>query len=149
MTDISFYHLLTTPLEAALPRLMEKTLASGMHAVVKVSSEQQMDKLNDILWTYRPDSFLPHGAMNDPYPEQQPVYLTLRDENPNGAQLLVIADGSTVADPSAYTKILDMFDGHDETAVTAARARWKTYKESSHALRYFQQQKGGGWEQKQ
>lgn len=147
MTDISFYHLLTTPLEAALPRLMEKSLAGGMNAVVRLGSESQMEQLNEALWTYRADSFLPHGSMNEPFPEQQPVYLTIRDENPNQAQVLVITDGSTIADPSAYGKILDMFDGHDHQAVDAARARWKAYKDGDHTIRYFQQQKGGGWEQ--
>jgi len=41
-----------------------------------------------------------------------------------------------------------MFDGNDETAVAAARERWKTYKEAGHRLVYFQQSAAGKWEEK-
>jgi DNA polymerase-3 subunit chi len=147
MTDISFYHLLTTPLEAALPRLMEKALKSGQRSLVRVDSESRMDRLNDMLWSYDDRGFLPHGSYKDAFPEQQPIYLTTRDENPNQAAILVITDGGAAPTPERYSKILDMFDGHDDAQLQAARGRWKEYKAAGHEIRYFQQQKDGGWKQ--
>jgi DNA polymerase-3 subunit chi len=43
----------------------------------------------------------------------------------------------------------EIFDGRDEDAVTAARSRWKSYKDAGHTLAYYQQNDMGRWEQKQ
>lgn len=145
MTDIQFYHLLTTPLERALPKLMEKALSAEMKSVIRAADEEQMHRLNDALWNYAEHSFLPHGASTDPHPEQQPVYITSGDETPNEATVLVITNGKQVDSTDGYDKLLDMFDGHDEESVAAARKRWSYYKEAGHNISYFQQQKGGGW----
>ncbi len=51
--EISFYHLEGKPLEAELPGLLEKTLARGLRAVVKIGGEERLKALDDLLWTYR------------------------------------------------------------------------------------------------
>lgn len=145
MTDIQFYHLLTTPLERALPKLMEKALSANMNTIIRTTNEDQMHQLNDALWNYTERSFLPHGASTDPNAEQQPIYLTVGDENPNSASLLVVTNGQHIDQLDGFDKLLDMFDGHDEDAVVAARERWKAYKEAGHEISYNQQQKDGGW----
>lgn len=148
MTDIRFYHLTTTPLERALPLLLEKALSAGFRVVVKVASEGAMEVLNTRLWTYDPNSFLPHGSPADGFAADQPVYLTVGDENPNGATLLAVTDGSTPTNLTDYHRVLDLFDGADTGAVQAARERWKTYKSAGHELQYWQQTESGGWAQK-
>ena len=47
-----------------------------------------------MLWTYRDDAFLPHGTAAGGHAALQPVYLTLGDENPNGANVLMLVDGA-------------------------------------------------------
>ncbi len=65
MTEIGFYHLTRTPLERALPQLLEKIHGSGARAVVMTGSAERVDALNAALWTYEAASFLPHGAARD------------------------------------------------------------------------------------
>lgn len=148
MTEIGFYHLTRTPLERALPKLLEKVLAAGKRAVVRVGSQERVDFLNTALWTYEPSSFLPHGTAADGEAERQPIWLTAEDENPNGAEIVVLTDGATVGDIDGFERCLEMFDGRDDQAVEAARGRWRGYKESGHALTYWQQTESGGWEKK-
>lgn len=145
MTDIQFYHLLSTPLERALPKLLEKACASGMRAVVCAADEARVEALNSLLWTYNPGNFLAHGSAKDGHAEDQPIFLTERDENPNGAQLLVITDGRKAV-LEGVAKVLDIFDGTDEAATANARQRWKEYKEAGHSLTYIKQTPQGGWE---
>ena len=87
MTDIGFYHLQKWPLERALPKLLEKVLETGKRAVVIAGSEDRVEALNGLLWTYNPNSFLPHGTSRDGNAADQPVWLTTEDENPNGADV--------------------------------------------------------------
>ena len=148
MTQIGFYHLLHTHLEAALPRLLSKALDQGMRALVMAASPERVKDLDRALWTYDPKSFLPHGTAKDGRPEEQPVYLTSHEENPNGASLLVLIDGVKHGFMGAFERCLDMFDGNDAEAVAAARARWERLADDGHDLTYWQQSDQGGWEKK-
>ena len=149
MTEISFYHLQKTPLEKTLPRLLEKIYAAGMRSVVLIDTEERLKALDNQLWTYTPQAFLPHGGKGDPYPEEQPVWLTTTLENPNEASVLVVTDGEEIADFMSFDKCLDLFNGHDENAVSQARARWKRYSQEEHKLTYWFQEDTGGWKRKE
>lgn len=148
MTEIGFYHLTQTPLERALPKLLEKVLASGARAVVISGSVERVGALNAALWTYEPDSFLPHGCAADGDAADQPIWLTADDENPNGATILLLTDGAASDSIDEYDRCLEMFDGRDDAAVAAARERWRAYRDAGYPLAYWQQTDRGGWEQK-
>ena len=147
VTEIAFYHLVRSPLEKALPKLLEKTLEAGKRAVVMVGSVERAEALATLLWTYGRESWLPHGTERDGEPEQQPIWLTARDENPNGAGFLFLADGATSARITDYERLFELFDGNDPAQVTAARARWRAYKDAGHRLAYWRQTQSGGWEE--
>lgn len=146
MTTIQFYHLTTTSLERALPKLLEKALSGGLRVLVRTASEESAERLSQLLWTYDPNSFLPHGTAKDGHSEAQPIYLTAREENPNAARVLCLSEGVTPADFDGFDKVLDLFDGQDEAAVTAARVRWKHWEQAGYGLAYFKQTAQGGWE---
>ena len=148
MSEIRFYHLVTQSLEQALPAILMKALSGGRKAVVKFAHDKDVHHFNDHLWVYNPDSFLPHGGKGD-HEERQPIYLTASNENPNGADMLVLCNAQTVPENvSDFALCCDFLDGGDDEAVDAARARWKAYKEAGHAITYWQQTGSGGWEQK-
>ena len=144
-TTIQFYHLLSTSLERAVPKLMEKALGAGNRIVILVNSERMLKTMSDALWSNDAASFLPHGSAKDGHSSVQPIYLALADENPNGADILCVLDGSLPASIDRYSKVLDVFDGANESDVAAARKRWAHYKNLGLALQYVKQQPGGGW----
>ncbi|MGH6981933.1 MAG: DNA polymerase III subunit chi [Stellaceae bacterium] len=146
MADIGFYHLLTMTLDRALPKLLERAVAGGARVVVVAGSEERVDHLNNLLWTYDDAAFLPHGASRDGNPARQPVWLAASDENPNGAKFVMLVDGAR-ADLARYGRCFDIFDGNDEEAVAAARRRWSEAKAAGHTLTYWQQT-DKGWEKK-
>ena len=148
MVEIAFYQLRRTPLEKALPKLLEKVLESGRRAVVLAASDDRAEALNAALWTYDQGSFLPHGAARDGRPERQPIFLATDDINPNGAQVAVMVDGVAPAVPSRFERCLDMFDGTDPAALEAARGRWRAHKDSGDTVTYWEQTQGGAWERR-
>ncbi len=147
MTDIRFYHLQMLPLERALPKLVAKVLASGARAVIKLGSDERVAQIDAALWTYDPNSFLPHGTARDGRPQDQPVWITTEDENPNAADVLILADGATSEHVAEFGKCLEVFDGNDANAVSQARERWRAYKAAPHRLTYWQQDADGRWQQ--
>jgi DNA polymerase-3 subunit chi len=148
LTEIRFYHLQRTALERALPEILEKILERKWRAVVLAGSEERVEALNQHLWTWRGDSFLPHGSSRDGNAADQPVWLTHQEENPNGASVLVLTDGIAADAVSRFDLACVLFDGSDEYAVRTARSHWKRYKAEGHALTYWQQTARGGWEKK-
>lgn len=148
MTEVRFYHLQRTSLEAALPKLLERTLARGQRAVVMAGSGERVEALTAQLWTYDPNSFLPHGSRRDGRPERQPVWLTDQDENPNKATVLFLTDGAQSAAVSGFELCVEMLDGQDDAAVAAGRQHWAAYKEAGHSLVYYQQDDNGRWQEK-
>jgi DNA polymerase-3 subunit chi len=148
MTEVRFYHLQRTTLEAALPQMLEKTLARGQRAVVMAGSPERAEALTLALWTQDERSFLPHGSARDGRPERQPIWVTAEDENPNGAQVLFLSDGARSAALGDYELCAELFDGNDEAAVADARQRWSEYKSAGLTLVYYQQDERGRWVEK-
>ena len=149
MTEVLFYHLQRQPLEAVLPMLLEKSLERGWRAVVRATSDERLAALDDHLWTFSDESFLPHGTDREPDAAEQPVVLTLSERNPNGAAVLFLVEGAPVPDDaSTYERLVLLFDGNDEDALAAAREQWKGVKAAGHDATYWQQDARGRWEKK-
>jgi DNA polymerase III subunit chi len=147
LAEIGFYHLLSTPLERALPKLLERACAQGHSVVVRAGSAERVAQLDAILWTYEEASFLAHGSARDGNPSAQPIWLTDRDENPNRASMAVLVDGVEWGDLSPFARCADMFDGNDPVAVERARERWRRARLAGHELTYWQQT-ASGWERR-
>lgn len=149
MTEVSFYHLQIEPLEKALPRLLEKVLARDFRVLVRTVSTDLAEILDDSLWTYKADSFLPHGLATDSdAPERQPILLSTEEtQNPNAANVLTLLEDAPAADLSSFERCLYMFNGNDDDALALARARWKQFKDEGIPVSYHQQT-DQGWQKK-
>jgi DNA polymerase-3 subunit chi len=146
MTEVLFYHLQRQPLERVLPSLLERSLERGWRVVVQAASDERVEALDAHLWTYRDDSFLPHGTARDGEAAAQPILLTTADDNPNSASVRFLLDGAPIpADASSYDRIVLVFDGEDEDAVAAARARWNEAKQQGFDVTYWQPDEQGRW----
>jgi len=149
MTEILFYHLQHQPLERVLPGLLERSLQRGWRVVVQVASEERAEALDAHLWTFRDDSFLPHGTWREAQAQEQPILLTIRDDNLNGANVRFLLDGAPLPpDAAAYERVVLLFDGEDADAVDAARARWSEAKQAGFDVTYWQPDEQGRWQRK-
>ena len=148
MTDIRFYHLTVQSLDQALPAILTKALDAGHKILVKCPNEASATRISDQLWTFRPDSFLPHGTKKDGHDADQPIYLTAGNDNPNTAGMLVLTGGAVAENMGDFALCCEMLDGHDGEAIAAARERWKAYKDAGHDITYYQQTDTGGWDKK-
>lgn len=148
VTEVYFYHLERQTLEDVLPGLLERSLERGWRAGVQAASEERVEALNTLLWTYREDSFLAHGTARDGSPAAQPIYLTADEDNPNAAQVRFLVDGALLADASPYTRVVFLFDGRDAEATARAREEWQAAKAKGFEVSYWQQDGNGRWQKK-
>ncbi|WP_338723196.1 DNA polymerase III subunit chi [Devosia sp. XK-2] len=147
MAEVLFYHLEARPLEAVIPLLLEKTLERGWRAVVEVGSRERAEALDAHLWTYRDDSFLPHGLAGDDAEAMQPILITTEADNPNAAAVRFFADGAVPQSGEGYERLVYMFSGHDPDAVQTARDAWVALR-GDNDVTYWQQEASGRWVKK-
>lgn len=147
MNEIRFYHLQRQSPERALPALLTKALQSGKHILVQTNSVKSAKQISEALWTYDPDSFLPHVLQDDEFSTNNAVVITHTNDNPNAAKIIINLHGTLPNTPEDFDLCCVLFDGNDAEALTAARAHWKDYKAQDKALTYWQQS-DKGWEQK-
>ena len=119
--QIGFYYLTAAPLERTLPRIAERVLAGGQRLLV-VGEDVLLARLDELLWTYAPASFLPHGRERG---DDQPVLLAKGCAAANGATHILIADGVWREEALAFERIFYLFD---ESRIADARTAWRQLK---------------------
>lgn len=143
-TEWWFYHIEHTSLDAAIAPLIEKCLERRWRVLV-VGHAETLERLDRALWTFREDSFLPHGrATKDA--AKQPVLLSTEAAPVNGARVALLLDGSD-AGAASFERCMVVFDGGDETARAKARQQFKSASDAGAAARYFQQERSGAWKE--
>lgn len=149
MTDILFFHLQSRPLEQVLPTILERALARGQKVVVELGGEERVAALDDHLWTWSDESFLPHVTAAEPDAASNPVVLTTQAHNPNAATVRICADGVRIPDAMEdYERLVLIFDGDDPEALARAREDWRKLKAAGAHASYWQQDEAGRWEKK-
>jgi len=148
MTDIRFYHMEQATLDTALPAIAMKAWQTGKRVMIQVPDKKEASRLNDHLWSFHPNVFLPHGADGDDHADRQPVFITAGHDNVNDAEILILTHGVTHDTVGDFTMVCEMLDGRVDAYITAARARWKDYKSAGHDLTYWQQDDNGKWSKK-
>lgn len=148
MAEVWFYHLERQTLDEVLPALLERSLERGWRCVVQAGDAATRDHLDRHLWTYKDDSFLPHGTREQGRAERQPIYLTTEVDNPNNAHVRFCVERAAPPDPTPYVRLVLLFSAEDHDAVALARAQWRPLKNAGHACTYWQQTVDGRWVQK-
>lgn len=131
-----------------LPDLLGKTLGKGWRALVRFKDGEDLAAWDEYLWTYRDDSFLPHGREDEGRADLQPILLANQTADASGFDAVFLLDGADIAALSGVSRVMVMIDGRSENSINRERARWKTLKETGALMSYWQQGPGGGWEKK-
>ena len=151
MPETLFYHLERRSLDDVLPDLVERTLARGWRALIRADSAERASAIDNLLWTYNDQSFLPHALEGEGEAARQPVLITVEENNANNADVLFLVGGAVPSswdDPSlkGLTRIVLVFDGRDPEMLATARVAWKDAKAAGHGATYWKEMPGGKFE---
>lgn len=120
-------------------------MSQDLRAVVVAETLPQAQTLNEVLWTYSPTSFLPHGTEKEGRASDQPIWITTTIENPNGADVLIFTSLQQKEQLDGFSRALYMFDGNHKENLEKARILWGKYRGEDHTLAYWQQDAEGKW----
>jgi len=141
-----FYHLQNTSIERAAGPLLEKCLERGWRVLAVSPDVTRRGSLDEALWTYDDNSFLPHGQAEAEGLEaaEQPILISGSIQNQNSAAVAFLMDGAELDVNAPFERCMVMFDDGDTKTRQIARSQFKSVKDAGLVARYFQQ-KGRGW----
>lgn len=147
MMEAYFYHLEHRGFDAVLPDLVRRALARGWRAIIRADSAERAEAIDNLLWSYDEQSFLPHAQQGDGDARHQPVLITLEPGNANSAQVLFLV-GDSNADWSVETidpliRIVILFDGREKAAVDRARQAREAAEDAGHEVTYWKESATG------
>ncbi len=132
MPEISFYLLSTIGAEtryAFACKLIEKAYRSGYFAYVITDSDNQSQWLDQLLWTFRPTSFVPHEIYRGTLPEFSNTILIGNVPAPEAWQKLIINLATPAVTALNNTeRVLEILD-NDEVTKQTGRQRYRYYQQ--------------------
>ena len=149
MPQVDFYHLTQSTLDEALVMLVKKCQVSAKKVLVQCP-RPAAEAVDDALWTFDPESWLPHGLDDAPGAERADIWvMSGAEENPVSAEFLFLLHGAERPDMAGFERVFNLFDGRSDSQVAHARAQWQSWRElDDMTMRYFAQDETGKWEQR-
>ena len=143
-----FYRVVRSTVEQTLVRLLQRARREGMRALVVCEGRDQQRKLDEGLWVFDDQTFLPHAVAGSGADSQQPILIATDYENPNSADHLVLIDGRALESEhaSAFARISIVFDGREQSQVDAARRDWKAAATAGIPAVYWTDE-SGAWKE--
>ena len=143
--QVDFYHLTATPLDRVLPQIAERVVAGGNRLLVVAGDDEQAAQLDRLLWSYKPDSFLPHARLGAADDAAQPILIATDVNAANRARHIALVDGEWRDAALDFDRAFHFFD---DEAVRPARLTWRALADRDDVeRRYWKQNDAGRWEQ--
>lgn len=133
MPEISFYLLATESIQERYQfacKLIEKAYRSGAFPYVLTDSSEQSRLIDELLWTFRAGSFVPHEIYTDKLPAMENTILIGSNNPPENWQKTVINLSSQI--PQSFQqaeRILEILDNSEETKAWG-RQRYRQYQQA-------------------
>ncbi len=146
--QVSFYHVMNPDLEKSACKLVEKIYNAGLALIIFAERKEQAESLNKILWTFASKSFIPHGSLSDPMPEEQPILVVDDIEAAlaiKKADILIAYNSSLPNLLEFPERIIYIFHDQEYASVENARLEYKRLKSEGVELIYYKQQEDGSW----
>lgn len=134
--EITFYVLADTAPEKRLNtacRIIEKAFQQKHQIYVHAASQAEAEQLDELLWSFRADSFIPHHLVGDGPTPPPPVRIGWQQIPPEARDLLVNLNASAPDQPQRFRRIVEIVGG-DEPMREAARQHWRQYKQQGYPV---------------
>lgn len=150
MTQIIFYSTAPLQVEKTLFALLEKSLEKGNKSLLLFKDKEKCLSINEQLWTYKQNSFLPHISEDDQIYDNidVPVYLSTKNENPFKAELLFSIDGFLPDNIDHFERVIIIIDVNDELLNEKYKNYYLDIKQNFEDIVFYKSDDNGKWIEK-
>ncbi len=145
MTDIDFYILSAQEPQQRLDfacRLIEKAYRSRCKVLVQLDNQQQAKAFDELLWSYRDNSFVPHSLIDDTdnkksvaaKPDENcSIYIAYGEQQSPYFDVLVNLAADIPSTFARYKRVLEVVIQQDDVLSTT-RNHYRFYKERGYPI---------------
>jgi DNA polymerase-3 subunit chi len=145
MTQVDFYILKESEEQDRLVfacRLTEKAMNQGLKIHIHTSDEQTAQDMDDLLWSFRPDSFIPHAivGIDEELTEDEdiPVFIGFGEQvQAQSIDLLINLGTEIPAGHEGFSRIAEIVRNAEEPKARL-REHWNSYKAKGFELKHHQ-----------
>ena len=137
MKEILFVEVTASRMEMRACEIAERIYAQGGRVQIVAVDQEQVARLDDLLWTFKPGSFVPHGLWKGVGSESpQPVFITTLKERISGIESLLMMDYCQVEMVGKFSQVIHMVVVDNRERLEASRRYWTLLKDAGFALRH-------------
>lgn len=135
MTEIYFYSGATDKLQVAC-RLCAKALSQGMRLMIYAPDTGLLERLDKLLWTFQPTSFLPHCFIDDgeKLVKSTPIILSDRVVQ-DGYDMLINLHEQSPPALEQFKRVIEIASQSPEDK-SSARRRYRFYQQAGYELHH-------------
>jgi len=117
-------------------RLAEKAYHQGNRILVKTENPDESRLMDDLLWSFKEDNFLPHAVSGTMACEDQAILISHETETDDNFQLLINMS-STSAEKNQFDRIAEILN-QEPTRKQTGRQHYKIYKDYGFELQHHE-----------
>lgn len=108
-------------------QLTEKVRNEGYDIYIHAATREQATTIDDLLWTFKDISFLPHASIDSQDVTECPVIIGWKGEEPLRRQVLINLSGAVPEHTDTYDRIIEVVPS-DPAGRDRARQRYRDYR---------------------
>lgn len=114
-------------------RLADKAYQQGNRILIQTENAEESRVVDDMLWTFNDDSFLPHGLDDESATSEQPIVITHGNSQHENFQTMINLSSITPVDATKFDRIAEIVNQEAERKQTG-RKHYKVYKDQGYEL---------------
>lgn len=133
MTRVDFYVVQAGSREHTACKLVEKAYQQGHRVYVHAESAGHARQLDELLWTFRDGSFLPHECYEPGNSCESPIVVGHHEAPETDADVLINLAAAVPLFFSRFLRVAEIIGG-DEQARQTGRERYRFYRDRGYPL---------------
>lgn len=110
-------------------RYVNRAWSQGKRVYVLTRSEAQSEALDELLWSFRADSFIPHEILGRGDPDDFPVLIGHQPPPTSENGVLLNLSGRIPECHDQFERISEIFNHADQADLGAARETFRLYRQ--------------------
>ena len=139
LEKVYFYNSSERDIVSDICVLTEKLFLKNDSIVIFCTDQETVAVVDDFLWAYKEDGFIPHSIKNNEKPSIHPILITTRIDEGCEHDILLVLNGVLIKekDWQKFAKIYYFFDDQDNIEKENARSMWKSFSSLDAECKYW------------
>ena len=133
MTKVDFYILNTGSSEKMACRIAEKAYGLGNRIYIHTDTAQQAEHMNQLLWTFRDCSFVPHETYQSGNDSEAPIQIGFHESPETDCDVLINLAPEVPLFFSRFLRVAELIAPNPD-AKTQGRERFRFYRDRGYPL---------------